>query len=120
MQYKDFVSSFRKAGVEQTVRCFSHLIEKMETGEIIIAGNKTEYNTIEEARYSIKQNYISKQLEEQVSKELYEEISDNKIASIIKEHHDIKVTDTLIESYIQLASSHIFSVDPVVQEILIA
>ena len=56
-------------------------------------------------------------LEEQAKKELYEELSDKTIANIIKEHHDIKVTDTLVESYKQLASSTIFSVDPVVQQI---
>jgi len=39
------------------------------------------------------------------------------VASIIKEYHDIKVTDTLIESYVELASSNIFGLDPVVQKI---
>lgn len=65
--------------------------------------------------FSVKVNTPS--LEEQAKKELYEELSDNTIANIIKEHHDIKVTDTLIESYKELASSHIFSIDPVVQQI---
>jgi hypothetical protein len=59
----------------------------------------------------------TRSLEEQASKELYEELSDKTIANIIKEHHDIKVTDTLVESYKELASSHKFSVDPVVQGI---
>lgn len=56
-------------------------------------------------------------LEEQASKELYEELSDTTIANIIREYHEVKVTDTLIESYKELASSNIFSVDPVVQQI---
>ena len=56
-------------------------------------------------------------IEEQAKKELYEELSDKTIANIIKEHHNIKVTNTLVESYKQLASSTIFSVDPVVQQI---
>lgn len=56
-------------------------------------------------------------LEEQAKKELYEELSDKTIANIIIEHHDIKVTDTLVESYKQLASSTIFSIDPVVHQI---
>ena len=60
---------------------------------------------------------ISDKLEEQVSKDLYEEISDTKVASIIKEYCDVKVTDTLIESYLELASSNTFSVDPVVHKI---
>lgn len=65
--------------------------------------------------FSVKQTAPS--LEEQASKELYEELSDKTIANIIKEHHDIKVTDTLVESYKELASSRSFSVDPVVQGI---
>ena len=56
-------------------------------------------------------------LVEEVTKEIYEEIPDNKIAEIIKEYHNIKVTDTLIETYIELASSNIFSVDPVICEL---
>jgi hypothetical protein len=60
---------------------------------------------------------ITPSLEEQATKELYEELSEKTIANIIREYHDIKVTDTLVESYKQLASSNMFSVDPVVQEI---
>lgn len=56
-------------------------------------------------------------LVEEVTKEIYEEIPNNKIVQIIKEHHDVKVTDTLIETYIELASSNIFSVDPVICEL---
>lgn len=54
---------------------------------------------------------------EEVSKETYEEIPNNKVAEIIKEHHNVKVTDTLVESYLQLASSNTFSVDPVICEL---
>jgi hypothetical protein len=56
-------------------------------------------------------------LVEEVTKEIYEEIPNTKVAEIIKEHHDVKVTDTLIESYLELASSNIFSVDPVICEL---
>lgn len=54
---------------------------------------------------------------EEATKELYGEIPVTKIAEIIKEHHDVRVTDTLIESYVNLASSNTFSVDPVVYEL---
>lgn len=56
-------------------------------------------------------------LVEEVTKEIYEEIPNTKIAEIIKEYHDVKVTDTLIESYLELASSNIFSIDPVICEL---
>jgi hypothetical protein len=54
---------------------------------------------------------------EEVVKEAYEEIPSSKVAEIIKEHHDVRVTDTLIESYVELAASNIFSVDPVICEL---
>lgn len=45
-------------------------------------------------------------------------IFDNRrIASLIKEHHDIKVTNSIIEQYIDLAISKCFTIDPVVYSI---
>lgn len=45
-------------------------------------------------------------------------IPEEKIANLIKKHHSTnRITDTLIESYIELASSNIFSIDPVIVEI---
>lgn len=117
MYYSKFIKSFRRPDVTESIRSYQHLIEKTQDAKILINGQETDFTSIEEARQYVKQEYIAKQLEEQISIELYEDISENKVATIIKEYHDVKVTDTLIENYIQLASSHIFSVDPVVQEI---
>jgi hypothetical protein len=60
---------------------------------------------------------IKRPLKEEVVKETYEEIPDTKVAEIIKEYHDVKVTDTLIETYLELASCNIFSVEPVICEL---
>lgn len=117
MFYSNFIKSLNRPDVVESIRSYAQLIEKTEDNKILINGIETEYTSIEEAREYIKQDYISHQLEEQISTELYEDISEHKVASIIKEYYDIKVTDTLIENYIQLASSRMFSVDPVVQEI---
>jgi len=117
MHYFNFIKSFKRPNVVENIRSYGQLIEQTEDKKILINGNETEYTSIEEARQYIKQEYIARKLEEQISTELYEDISENKVATIIKEYHDVKVTDTLIENYIQLASSRIFSVDPVVQEI---
>lgn len=100
-----------------TVRSYGHQIKIDESGTVFVDNEPTEFKSLEEARQHVKQNHISKKLEEEVSKELYEELSEEKVASIIKEHHEVKVTDTLIENYIKLASSNIFSIDPVVQQI---
>ena len=117
MRYTEFTKSFKKANIVESVRSYRHLIEKTGEGKVLIDGGETEFTSLEEARQYVKQEHIAAKLEEQVSKDLYEEISDTKVASIIKEYFDIKVTDTLIESYIKLASSNIFTVDPVVQRI---
>ena len=117
MFYSEFSKSLKKPNVVESIRSFRQLIERTEDGKILINGLETQLQSIEEARQYIKQDYISHQLEEQISKQTYEELSEHTVANIIKEYHDVKVTDTLIENYIQLASSNMFSVDPVVQEI---
>ena len=117
MYYSEFTKSIKKAGVCESTRSYRQLIEKTDEGKVYINGIETEFTSLEEAKQYIKEVHISEQLEAQVSKDSYEELSDSRIANIIKEHHEIKVTDTLIESYKQFASSNIFSVDPVVQKI---
>jgi hypothetical protein len=45
-------------------------------------------------------------------------IPEEKIVDLIRKHHSVnRITDTLVESYIELASSNIFSIDPVITEI---
>ena len=116
MYYNSFIKS-TKPNIVESVRSYLQLVEKTVDGKVLINGIETDFDSIEEARQYIKQDYISNQLAGNVTTEVYEEISEDKVANIIKEHHDIKVTDTLIESYVKLASSRIFSVDPVVLEI---
>ena len=79
--------------------------------------NTSGYKKIEEARKHARELQEKQKLAEKIVKDTYQEISENTVASIIKEHYNIKVTDTLIESYLELASSNIFSIDPVVQKI---
>ena len=117
MRYYDLSKSLKRPDVVESIRSHLHLIEKTSDDIILIDGKETEFNSLEEARQHIKNEYTSHKLEEQVSKDLYEDLSDITVANIIKEYHDVKVTDTLIENFISLASSHMFSVDPVVQKI---
>jgi hypothetical protein len=117
MFYYELKSSLKKPNIVESVRSYRQLIEKTDEGKILINGLSTDHKTIEEARNYIKEDYDTHQLAEKITKETYQEISENTVASIIKEYHDIKVTDTLIESYIELASSNIFTLDPVVQNI---
>ena len=117
MYYSQFAKTLRASDVVETIRSFGHLIEMSHHGIISINGEATDHKSLDEARKYIKSKIFSEKLEIQISNEMYEEISENRIAQIIKEHHDIKVTDTLIESYIDLASSKIFTLDPVVFDI---
>ncbi len=52
-----------------------------------------------------------------LEQEEYSNIPDTKIALLIQEHHKEKATNTLIESYKQVASSKVFYPDPVILEI---
>lgn len=116
MYFNQFKSKLNGHNIQSSLYVYGHLIEQTEDS-ILIDGVVSEFNSLEEARQYVKQNNITAKLEEEITKELYEEIDNNKIASIIKEHHDIKVTDTIIESYVSLASSKEFTLDPVVEDL---
>lgn len=64
----------------------------------------------------ICQNKLNSDLEFAIT-EVYQSIPYGKIASIISEYHDTKISDTLIENYLQQATSRKLSFDPVVLEI---
>lgn len=103
--------------VARQLRSNGHLIEMTTNQVVTIDGIETQFSTIDEAREFIRQEYYADNLEHEIAQDIYEELSDEKVAQIIAEHHDVKVTDTLIESYVELASSNIFSIDPVVTKI---
>lgn len=91
-----------------------HSIALSTSGTVFIDGKKTELKGLEEARQHIDAQIFQKR----IIKELYEETPTNKIAKIIREHNEeVKITDTIIESYVDLASSKSFSIDPIVSEI---
>jgi len=75
---------------------------------------KSSVKTLEEASSYIKRYIDNSKILEKVDTFIPEE----KIANLIRKYHDIeKITDTLVESYIELASSNIFSIDPVITDI---
>ena len=69
--------------------------------------------SLEEARTYARSYIANKNIVEDIKL-----IPEEKVVTLIKKHHNIeKVTDTLVESYIELASSNVFSVDPVVTDL---
>lgn len=117
MNYIQFTRKLKETICESKIldesTFMGHSILLSEEG-IFIDFNRTQLSSIEEAK-----EFIAKaKFEEEVVQDLYEDISDVKIASLIKEHHNIsKVTNTIIESYINLASSKVFAADPVVTDL---
>lgn len=101
------------ANILEEIEYHGEKIAHTEDDKIFVNGKLTELRSIEEAKDYIKQI----KFEEELAKELYEDIPHVKVANLIKEHHSVKVTNTLIESYIQLASTKTFSVDPVIHGI---
>jgi len=70
--------------------------------------------SLEEARQNIV-NYIKTS---KLIDDIDNSIPEEKIAVLVRKYHDVnRITDTLVESYIELASSNIFSIDPVITEI---
>ena len=114
-------SSFKKQVLEQSglvdsLSLYGNDVEITESLDIIINGEsiKSNVNTLEEAREYAKRYIENTTLLENIDTTIPEE----KVAQFIRQYHNIeKITDTLVESYIELASSNMFTVDPVVTAI---
>lgn len=122
MKFQQFQSSIYSAvaGADvkrQSLYYGSAIVETVD-GTVLIDRVETQFSCLEEASEYLKQQKLQEEIQRDIQQELYEEMSDNKIADIIRQYHSgIRVTDTLIESYVELASSKIFTADPVAQEI---
>ena len=89
-----------------------HNIILTESG-VFVDLKMSEASCMEEAYQLIEQSILA----EELYQEIVEDLSDAQVADIIREHHDVRVTDTLVESYLELASSKLFTVDEVVRDI---
>jgi hypothetical protein len=122
MNYKKLQSSLYEkltgTGISRRVTCYEHVISEGDDGVVLIDKQPTLFHSIEEAKQHITESRIQRSVLNDLQEEMYQDLPDSKIASIIRKHHtDVKVTDTLIESYIQLAASKAFNADPVSLEI---
>jgi hypothetical protein len=120
MKLNEFVSKLYSSqgnygNVVSVASHYNHKIVENDKGEYFVDGIQLEVRleSLEEVR-----DYID--LQETASKtkiRLYEDISETKIASIIKKYNeDTKITTKLIENYMTLASSKVFTIDPVLLE----
>lgn len=113
-------SSFKKqildkSGFVDSFYVYGNTIQVTESKEVYISGELIgTVDTLEEAREYAKKYIENKTLLQDIDNTIPEE----KVASYIRQYHNIeKITDTLIESYIELASSNVFTVDPVITAI---
>lgn len=73
-----------------------------------------EVKNLEEAKQYVKTHIDTSIILEDVDAGIPEE----KILNLVSKYHSsVKITDTIIESYLELASSNLFSIDPVLVEI---
>lgn len=104
--------------IETQTTCYGHLVQQTTEGVVLLDRAETLFGSIDEAVEHIKQQMIQEDIQKQIQHDIYEEMPDITVADIIKEHHEgVRVTDTLIESYVELASSKLFTTDPVAQDI---
>ena len=111
-------NKFRKSlkedlGVLDSYTCFDKTVVIAEDLTVTIDGIQLDeqFESLEEAR-SYTKSYIET---ENLLEDIDTEIPEEKVANYIRQYHNVdKITDTLIESYIELASSNLFTVDPVV------
>lgn len=113
-------SNFKKqvleqSGLVESFSCYGNDVVITTDLEVYINGSLvTNTNTLEEAREYAKKYIQDTKLLENIDTTIPEE----KVAQFIRQYHNIeKITDTLVESYIELASSNMFTVDPVVTAI---
>ena len=73
-----------------------------------------EVEDLEEARDYVK-SYINNSI---ILEDIDTVIPEEKIVNLVSKYHSsVKITDTIVESYLELASSNLFTVDPVLLEI---
>ena len=102
-----------RLGVLEKYTCYSSDVIINKDYSLTVDGIKLEeiFETAEEAKTYAKR-YVENQ---KLLEDIITIVPEEKVAHYIREYHNIdKITDTLIESYIELASSNLFSVDPVV------
>jgi hypothetical protein len=105
-----------KVGILESTYFYGHCIQKTEEGAILINGTPTSHETLSEAKQHIRYTQEANNIIQEIKEDFYKDNRD-KIITIIKENHNIKVTNNIVDNYIQIASDNSFSIDPVVLDI---
>ena len=112
MNYSDLSKSL-KQGIQESAYFYNHTIQKTSEGIILIDKQPTSFKSLSEAKSYIRYNQQAKDIINTLHDNFFSE-NTIKIANIIKEEHNIKVSNNIIEQYIKIASDKAFSIDPVI------
>lgn len=118
MEYTAFRNKVKSivtnAEIVESIQYFDKTISVSADSRIFINNEEVKVKTLDEAK-----SYIdTTELKQDIQKEIYEEVLENDIIRIIKEEHKTnKVTENLLEAYIDFASSKIFTTDKTVHRI---
>jgi hypothetical protein len=121
MHFKQFTNKIKSSVLQLQVveqsSCYNVPLYKTAEGKVYIDMMETEFKSLDEARSYIKEQNSTQVIEQEVTKNIYEDVLENKIAAIIKSENDVKVTQSILEHYIDLASSKRFTLDETVLKI---
>ena len=112
MLYSNLSKSL-KQGIQESAYFYSHTIQKTSEGIILIDKQPTSFKSLSEAKSYIRYNQQAKDIINTLHDNFFSE-NTIKIANIIKEEHNIKVSNNIIEQYIKIASDKAFSIDPLI------
>jgi len=116
MNYKQLQSSLRKCVDYEYWK--DHVIEFSKEGVVVLDGKETIFESVEECKNYLVKEEESQKIHHTIERDCYYKIPENKIINIIKENYEnVKVTNNLIETYLDIAINKKFVLDEVVLEI---
>lgn len=113
-QFKNSVEE--SIGLVDTFFCCGKKVSIKEDFKVAVENEELdfEFSSLSEAKEFIKDYIKNTTYVDSIEDAL---IPEEKVASFITKHHNVsRVTNSLIESYVELAASNQFSVDPVILE----
>lgn len=121
MHFKQFTNKIKSSVLQLEVveqsSCYNVSLFKTADDKVYIDMIETEFKSLDEARLYIKEQNSTHAIEQEVTKNIYEDVLETKIAAIIKLDNDVKLTQTVLENYINFASSKKFTLDETVLKI---
>lgn len=117
MKYSQFVKRQQdllyECPISKEARIEGNHVAILENGNVFMNRQQTGFSSLDEAIRFIK----TETYKEKAWVEAFNKLPANTLASIIREHNKDKITNSLIESYLDVAFNKTFTVDPIVIKI---